>query len=232
METEIVHKGSNAAILVQLKRGEKVKAQSGAMLAKTTHLQVHGTVWGGLGKGLTRSLFSSESFFFQEIIAETGAGDVLLAPPTPGDIKVIDLEQDWYVKGGCLLAAFGAVEMESKMQKVSTGLFSGAGLVILKLTGVGSIAVSAFGGLLDISVPPGEEYVVDNGHLVAWSGDTEYHMVKAGKGWISSVTSGEGLGCKFIGPGKVWIQTRNPEAFGGWVKKFVPARSGISLFGI
>lgn len=229
MDYEIVHKGSNAAVLVRLEKGEKVRAQSGAMLAKTTHLKVHGTVWGGLGRGISRKFFASEPFFFQEVVAEDGPGDVLLAPPVPGDIKVLPMEQDYFVKGGCLLAAFGAVEMDTKLQRISTGLFSGAGLVILRLSGVGEIAVSAFGGLLDIDVPPGEEYVVDNGHLVAWTGDTEYHIVKAGAGWISSVTSGEGLGCKFVGPGKVWIQTRNPGAFGAWVKRFVPVRN-VSFF--
>ena len=56
-----------------------------------------------------------------------------------------------------------------------------------------------------------------------WTGDTGYSIEKAAKGWMSTFTSGEGLVCRFKGPGKIWIQTRNPQAFGAWVRKFVPS---------
>lgn len=54
----------------------------------------------------------------------------------------------------------------------------------------------------------GEKYIVDNGHLVAWN--TKYVMERvASGGIISGFASGEGLVCKFTGPGTVFIQTRN-----------------------
>ncbi|HER2209529.1 TPA: AIM24 family protein, partial [Streptococcus pyogenes] len=43
-------------------------------------------------------------------------------------------------------------------------------------------------------------------------------------GWLSSVTSGEGLVCRFRGEGTVLIQSRNPHGFGQWVKQFIPSR--------
>lgn len=53
-----------------------------------------------------------------------------------------------------------------------------------------------------------EKYIVDNGHLVAWN--TKYVMERvASGGIISGFASGEGLVCKFTGPGTVFIQTRN-----------------------
>jgi uncharacterized protein (TIGR00266 family) len=234
MEYTIVHPGSNAAIMVKLKRGENFKAEAGAMVAKTTRLVVHGKLWGGWFKAFTRSSLAGETLFFQEIAADDGGGDALIAPAVPGDIKILPLEggQDYYVQSGCLLAAFGGVEMNTRAQKLTAGLFSGAGFFVLHLTGLGDIAVSAFGGLMEIEIPANEQYVIDNGHVVAWTGDTKYKMVKAGSGWVSSVTSGEGLGCEFTGPGKVWIQTRNPKAFGGWIRRFVPASGSVfSLIG-
>ncbi len=55
----------------------------------------------------------------------------------------------------------------------------------------------------------GERYVVDNGHLVAWN--TKYILERvASGGIISGLSSGEGLVCKFTGPGTVFMQTRNP----------------------
>jgi len=109
------------------------------------------------------------------------------------------------------------------------GLFSGAGIFVLHLKGEGHIAVSSFGAIMEVPIPAGEQYVVDNGHLVAWSGDTEYKIVKAATGWVSSFTTGGMLACQFTGPGKVWLQTRNPNQFGNWVRRFVPR--GVSLIG-
>lgn len=54
----------------------------------------------------------------------------------------------------------------------------------------------------------GEKYIVDNGHLVAWNTKYVLERVSSG-GLISGMASGEGLVCKFTGPGTVFIQTRN-----------------------
>jgi uncharacterized protein (AIM24 family) len=55
----------------------------------------------------------------------------------------------------------------------------------------------------------GERYIVDNGHLVAWN--TKYILERvASGGIISGLSSGEGLVCKFTGPGTIFLQTRNP----------------------
>lgn len=225
MRFEVLHSGSNALVRADLERGEKISAEPGSTVARSKNLRVHGRVWGGGFGAFKRMFLGGESFFFQEIRAEA-AGDVLLAPTRPGDIAVVAIENDhdYYVKSGNFLAAFGEVSMDTRMQKLSAGMFGGTGVFALHLRGEGHMVISAFGAILEVGVAAGEEYVIDNGHVVAWSADTELHVVKAGAGWVSSVTSGEGLGCKFVGPGKVWVQTRNPDAFGQWVRRFVPAR--------
>jgi len=38
-------------------------------------------------------------------------------------------------------------------------------------------------------------------------------MERASNGWISTITSGEGVVCRFRGPGVILIQTRNPVNF-------------------
>jgi hypothetical protein len=54
----------------------------------------------------------------------------------------------------------------------------------------------------------GEKYIVDNGHLVAWN--TKYVLERVASGGIvSGLAAGEGLVCKFTGPGTVFLQTRN-----------------------
>lgn len=53
---------------------------------------------------------------------------------------------------------------------------------------------------------------MDNGHLVAWN--TKYILERvASGGIISGLSSGEGLVCKFTGPGTIFLQTRNPVSF-------------------
>jgi len=51
-----------------------------------------------------------------------------------------------------------------------------------------------------------------------------YTIEKATRGWVSSFTSGEGLVCRFKGPGPILIQTRNPKGFGSWIQRLLPAQ--------
>ena len=68
------------------------------------------------------------------------------------------------------------------------------------------------GVLMIDQLAEGERYIVDNGHLVAWN--TKYILERvASGGIISGLSSGEGLVCKFTGPGTVFMQTRNPVGF-------------------
>lgn len=60
-----------------------------------------------------------------------------------------------------------------------------------------------------------ERYVIDNGHLVAWNCKYALERVASG-GIISGMMSEEGLACKFTGPGTIYMQTRNPQAFIAW----------------
>ena len=71
--------------------------------------------------------------------------------------------------------------------------------------------MSSYGAIHAINLAQGEEYIVDNGHLVAWADYMQYQITKASNGWINSIMSGECLVCRFKGPGIVLIQTRNPN---------------------
>lgn len=235
MEYNIQHRGSNALLVVKLDAGEEVRAEAGAMVAKSHTLTISGNVgMGGWGKALKRSVLGGENLFMQTVKAEHGAGEVLLAPSVLGDVVILDMTngQDFFVQGGAFLASLGDIMIDTRMQKISQGLFGGEGLFVLHATGKGHIAVSSFGAIHEVEIPAGQDYIIDNGHLVAWSGDTSYKIEKAGKTWMSSFTSGEGLACRFTGPGRVWLQTRNPQAFGTWVKRFVPAARGGGIIGI
>ncbi|MBC7474955.1 MAG: TIGR00266 family protein [Candidatus Sericytochromatia bacterium] len=222
MKTTVVYPGTNSMIRVDLQQGEKVKAESNAMVVMSTTIDLEGKLEGGLMAGLGR-MMAGEKFFFQTLSANRGSGYALLAPSTPGDVFSIELDGsiEYNVQKDGFLAGSDTIQVNTKMQNLSQGLLSGEGFFILKVSGKGTLVLSSFGAIHEVNLSAGEEYTIDNAHLVAWPTTTSYRIDKASKGWFSSFTSGEGLVCKFTGPGKVYIQTRNSAAFGSWIQQFV-----------
>jgi uncharacterized protein (TIGR00266 family) len=207
---------------VRLKPNESVKAESGAMVGMTHTVDVEGKMEGGILGGLGR-LLTQEKFFFQTLAARRGPGEVLLSPSALGDIGYIEMNGTEYIlqKDG-FFAASNGVNIGTTMQNLTQGLFSGEGFFVIKASGHGALFVSSYGAVHPVDIPPGQDYIIDNNHLVAWPANSRYKIEKASKGWISSFTSGEGLVCRFTGPARVFIQSRNPQGFGDWIKKFIP----------
>lgn len=225
MNYEILYKGAFPMIKVDLNKGESIKAESGAMVAMSSSIDVDGKLEGGLFKSIGRSL-AGEKFFFQTLAANRGHGEALLATAAPGAVTVLELDgtQEYLVQKDGFLASTQGINIDSKVQNLLKGLFSGEGFFILRVSGRGTLFVSSYGEIHEVNISAGEEYIVDNAHLVAWPSDVTYNVEKASKGWISSFTSGEGFVCRFRGPGKVYIQTRNPSSFGQWVSKYVAGK--------
>lgn len=225
MRSGILYPGSNSMLEVYLEPGEQIKAESGAMVAMSNTIDVDSSMEGGVLGGLGRML-AGEKFFFQTLTATRGAGHVLLAPSLLGDVVLIELDghTEWNVQKDGFLAAAHTVMVNTQMQNLTRGLFSGEGFFILKISGKGLLALNSFGAIHEISLQAGEEHIIDNSHLVAWPSTTEFTIEKATKGWLSSFTSGEGLVCRFRGPGKVYIQSRNARSFGSWIRTMIPSK--------
>lgn len=219
----VLYRGAFALLEVHLRAGQTIKAQSDAMVSMQPSVDVEGKLEGGLLGGLGRML-SGESFFFQTLRAARGAGEALLAPAQPGDLLPIHLDgsQSYILQKDGFLAASEGVQISTTAQNLSRGLFSGEGFFVLKASGRGMLFAESYGAIHALEVAAGEEMIVDNGHLVAWPQDMHYSLEKASSGWISSFTSGEGLVCRFRGPGTVYIQSRNPKAFGVWLSALLP----------
>ncbi|TFE22840.1 TIGR00266 family protein [Cohnella luojiensis] len=223
MKHEVLYQGAFALLKIQMSAGETVKAESGAMVSMSPNVDVKGTMDGGIMAGLGRML-SGETFFFQELSANRGGGEVLLAPASMGDIQSVELDGSYrlFVQKDGFLAATSGIQVNTKMQNLSRGLLSGEGFFIIEISGTGTVFLSSYGAIHAINLEPGEERIIDNGHLVAWPDYVHYSIEKASKGWFSSITSGEALVCRFRGEGIVLVQTRNPAGFGSWIKKFIP----------
>lgn len=225
MQHKILHQGAFPLVQIDLEHGESIKAESGAMVAMSSTIDVEGKADGGILKGLGRML-AGESFFLQTLTASRGPGQVLFAHSIPGEIAAIPLDgrTTFILQKNGFLAGTPGLEISTKAQSLSKGLFSGEGFFVVKVSGQGVLFVSTYGALHPVSLQPGEEIVIDNGHLVAWPESVSYTIEKASKGWLSSITSGEGLVCRFRGPGQVLLQTRNPQGFAGWIRGMIPSK--------
>ncbi len=226
MKYEILYPEAFPVVKFDLQRGEKIKAESDAMIAMSASIDVEGKMEGGILGGLARKFLSGESMFFQELTARRGAGEVIIGHQLPGGILDVELDGTYglTVQKDGFLASTEGVNVTTKTQNIAQGFLSGEGFFVLNVTGRGIVFVSSYGVIHPINLDDGEEYIVDNGHLVAWTDYTDYKIEKASSGWISSMTSGEGLVCRFRGPGIVLIQTRNPDSFAAWIRSMVPPR--------
>ena len=224
MKSEILYPGAFPMVRVELSAGETIKAESGAMVASSPTIDVESKMEGGFLGALSRKFLTGEKFFFQTLRASRGPGEVLLAPTVPGEIVVMELDgvNEYLVQKDGFLAGTETVKIDSQMQSLSRGLLGGEGFFILKLSGKGTLILNSFGAIHRIDLKPGQEYIADNSHLVAWSATTSYNVERAAAGWVASFTSGEGFVCRFQGPGVVYIQSRNPGGFGHWIRQFIP----------
>lgn len=227
VQYEVLYPGSYAMVRAKLKHGQTIKAESDAMVAMSPTVDVQGKMEGGVLGALSRKFLTGESAFFQTLTASRGEGEVLLAPSVPGDVQVLELTGNnfYYVQKEGFLAADASLTIETASQGMIKGILSGEGMFIQRVSGVGKMIVSSFGAIHKLTLAQNETMVVDNAHLVAWSGSVSYEVVRASKGIINTLTSGEGLVCNVKGPGEMYIQSRNKDSFGGWIKQFMPKAS-------
>jgi len=203
--------------------GEGVRAESGAMVSMSPTITMESKMHGGIGKALGR-LIGGETLFQTTYTASHGAGEVLLAPGMLGDIIAVNLQGNgMMVTSGGFLAGDLGLTLETKAQM--RNLFSGEGLFMVRVSGHGTVLISSFGAIHGIQLAPGQPYIVDTGHVVAFSDHMNYEVRKAARSLLGTFTSGEGIVLHFNGPGLLYIQSRAPQSFGPWLSSFLPARS-------
>jgi uncharacterized protein (TIGR00266 family) len=221
---DIQYRPAHSLATVKLANGESVVAESGAMVGMSSNVQMQ-TQSGGLMSGLKR-MFGGESFFRNTFTAANGDGEVLLAHALCGDMLVLPMtDAGYFIQSSSFIASTPNVNIETKVGGFRS-FFAGEGMFVLKATaqGPGQVLIGAFGGIEELACDG--SLVIDTGHLVAWDSTLTYQVGKSGSGWIASFLSGEGLVCHFNGQGRIWIQTRNPSAYGQEVGKILPPRSG------
>jgi uncharacterized protein (TIGR00266 family) len=221
---EIEHQGAFALAVVNLQPEQAISAEAGAMVSMSSNIDLNSELKGGVFGALKRAV-GGESAFVSTFTARGGPGEVTLAPGAPGDVAGIEMQnQTFMVQSSSYLAGDTSLVVDTKFGGAKS-FFGGEGLFVLQVSGTGLLLVSSFGAIHRKTLLPGEQYVIDTGHLVAWEGQMQYSLRKAAKsGFFRSFLSGEGMVAEFNGPGEILIQTRNLAAFAGLLKPFFPSQ--------
>lgn len=206
----ISHRDCNTIITIQLAMGCPLDAKPGVLIAMSPTITLKGEYKFSMKKLVAGGEIGHSTFI--------GPGELLLAPSMLGDITTVRLggEESWSVSKDSYVASTQGVTRDYKRQGLGKAMFSGEGLWVHKISGVGLMWITSFGAIIRKDLADGEKYIVDNGHLVAWN--VKYIMERVASGGImAGFASGEGLVCKFTGPGTVFLQTRNPRAFSAYM---------------
>jgi len=200
--------------------GEQVVAESGAMVAMDSQVEIKTSARGGFLSAAKRKILGGESIFQNTFIAKAAGQNVWLAPAPEGDLRAIELArgETFFLQSGAYVAHLGAeLKLDTKWAGVK-GFFSGVGLFLLKIEGPGTVFFGGYGALHPVAVGP-EGYTADTGHIVAFSSGLDYSLRSFG-GMKGLFLSGEGLIADFGGHGTIYLQTRDPRLLADFLHPF------------
>lgn len=217
MECEIRYKPSFAAIFVTLQPGEKIVAEAGAMTSMDGQLTMKTEFSGGFFSGLLKNWFGGESLFVNVFSNQTSQPlHLVLTQSMIGDIICVNLTGNSICfQPGAYIAHSPGVKIGVRWAGFSSW-FAGEGLFKLKVSGTGQVYFGAYGGVTKKTI--NGEFVVDNGHLVAYDSGMKMKIGMAG-GLFASMTSGEGFINRIRGHGNIYLQSRSVD---GLVKFLTP----------
>jgi len=218
MNFEIKHRPSYALLEVQLEPNESIRAEAGAMTYMSPNLEVRTVMReSSFIETLGLKLLGGQSFFVNEYTAKDSPGMVGLVSAPLGDIAHLPVspERGYIIQKTAYVASSPAIDLDIKWQGFTRGLF-GQGLFMIRVTGSGDLFINTFGAIEKKTLRTGEELIVDNFHVAAFTDGCRYEVRKFG-GLKSTLLGGEGLVLKIYGPGEVYIQTKNPAEFAEWL---------------
>ncbi|MCL1949352.1 MAG: TIGR00266 family protein [Turicibacter sp.] len=229
MNHKLTNDGSYPMIEITLSKGEEIMIERGSMVYHHGGISLEGKMnsnsggFGGLVSALGRSMVSGESMFITKAKGMSDGARIAIAPDVPGTIKALEVSanQQWRINDSAFLACDTTVAYEMKRQSAGKALFAGTGgFFIMETRGSGTLLVNAFGDLLELEVDGKKPLVVDNTHVVAWSGGLSYNIQVASGSF--GFKTGEGLVNEFNGRGKVLIQTRNVRGLASAISAHIP----------
>lgn len=218
MKYEIKYDPSYSMLVIELETGERITGEAGALTYMTPNIDVRTrTREQSILGTLKTSILGGQSLFVTDFTAMGGSGELALVAAPIGDIKKLEVNpnEGWIIERSSYLASSNQVDLDVRWEGFSRGLF-GQGLFMVKTSGSGDLFINTFGAIDKHELSAGEQLIVDNFHLVAFSDTCTYEVRRFGS-WKETILSGEGFVTHIEGPGTVYIQTKNLREFVDWL---------------
>ena len=200
--------GAFPVVVCRLNSGESMITEKGSMVWMTPNMEMTTTGGGGIGKMFSKAL-TGESMF-QNIYTARGEGMITFGSSFPGQILPMEVTpgKSFILQKSAFLASEAGVQLSMHVnQKLGAGFFGGEGFIMQKLTGNGIAFAEVDGELVEYTLAPGEQLVVDTGYVMGFELSVSMNIQQV-KGLKNMVLGGEGLfNTVLTGPGKIWLQT-------------------------
>ena len=200
--------GAFPVVVCRLNSGESMITEKGSMVWMTPNMEMTTTGGGGIGKMFSKAL-TGESMF-QNIYTARGEGMITFGSSFPGQILPLEVTpgKSFILQKSAFLASEAGVQLSMHVnQKLGAGFFGGEGFIMQKLTGNGIAFAEVDGELVEYTLAPGEQMVVDTGYVMGFELSVSMDIQQV-KGLKNMVLGGEGLfNTVLTGPGKIWLQT-------------------------
>lgn len=196
---------------IELDPNQGVRADPGAMLYMSDHIEMETNTGGGVFSGFKR-IFSGESFFITNFINRgDGKERIAFAGPDHGHVIPLDLNAlggTFLCQKDSFLCAAQGIEIEVAFTKrLRAGFFGGEGIMLQRLTGDGYAFVYSGGTIIERELSKGEILRLQTGTAVAFAPTVDYDVQFVG-GFKNTLFGGQGLFLTTLtGPGLVYLQS-------------------------
>lgn len=210
-------------VICQLEQNESMITEGGGMSWMSPNMNMETSSNGGVGKALGR-MFAGEAIFQNIYTAIGGRGMIAFASSFPGTIKAFEVSpgNELICQKGVFLAAEASVQLSVHLnKKIGAGFFGGEGFIMQRISGQGIVFGEFDGHLVEYELKPGQQIVVDTGHLAAMSASCTME-IKTVAGVKNKFLGGEGFFNTVInGPGHVWLQTMPLSRVAGVISPYI-----------
>ena len=221
-------KGGNFPVVVcQLASGEQMITEKGSMVWMSPNMEMK-TAGGGLGKMFSRA-FSGDSMFQNIYTAQGGPGMIAFGSSVPGKILPLTIApgQEMVLQKNAFLASESSVELSIHFnKKLGSGFFGGEGFIMQHLSGSGTAFVEVDGELVEYTLAPGQQMVVDTGNVLGFDLGVSID-IQSVPGLKNKLLGGEGLfNTVLTGPGRIWLQTMPLPSVAAAIIPYIPTGNG------
>ncbi len=207
MEFSVVGDSMQAARIV-LGPGEKIYADSGKLLSKTENVVMTPRLVGGLIGAIERKITGATAML-TEFSSKGGDGVVSVAGVMPGKVKAIQLVEGevFVAEHYAFLAADSSVKFSIETVSLGAAFFGGAGLVLQKFVGPGTVLIHVVGDIIEHKLDGTKSLEVDPGHIAGFDGTLQYKITFVDN-IRTAMFGGVGLFlAKFTGSGRVVLHS-------------------------